>query len=154
MKKRNKTDELTIHHSLTFGGSAQSFREFHTKIRGFSDIGYHAVIHSNGLVENGRDIDLVGAHARGKNNRTVGVVLIGNFHKTKPTLEQLNSLAVFYCDCCRKYGSELKIGWHRKNLSYDRYTGERNDCPGPMLDRKYVSELLKDRLTKLGVCYA
>jgi N-acetyl-anhydromuramyl-L-alanine amidase AmpD len=49
--------------------------------RGFSQIGYHAVIRRNGQVEDGRPIELAGAHARGKNAHSIGICLVGGINK-------------------------------------------------------------------------
>lgn len=45
--------------------------------RGFLRIGYHKVIKRDGVVEDGRSIDEVGAHIEGYNSVSVGVVLVG-----------------------------------------------------------------------------
>lgn len=45
--------------------------------KGWSDIGYHAILRRNGQVENGRPIERAGAHARGYNAYSLGYVLIG-----------------------------------------------------------------------------
>lgn len=45
--------------------------------RGWNGIGYHAVIRRNGVVEQGRDLSRMGAHARGFNQRSIGIALVG-----------------------------------------------------------------------------
>lgn len=45
--------------------------------RGWSEIGYHAVIRRNGVIEQGRDISKIGAHAKGYNRKSIGVALVG-----------------------------------------------------------------------------
>ena len=47
------------------------------KARGFSDVGYHLIIRRDGSTEKGRPVDTVGAHARGHNTGSIGVVLVG-----------------------------------------------------------------------------
>lgn len=49
--------------------------------RGYFQIGYHAVIRRNGLVEAGRPIEMPGAHARGYNEISLGVCLVGGIEK-------------------------------------------------------------------------
>ena len=53
-------------------------REWHLD-RGFSDIGYHFVIHKNGFIEKGRPLHIVGAHCRRKNKTSVGVCYVGGW---------------------------------------------------------------------------
>ena len=45
--------------------------------RGFSDLGYHFVIGRNGDVVEGRPIEVVGAHVKGYNSKSIGISLIG-----------------------------------------------------------------------------
>lgn len=45
--------------------------------RGWSMIGYHFVVRRNGRIEIGRPIDMVGAHVKGNNKRTIGICWIG-----------------------------------------------------------------------------
>ena len=45
--------------------------------KAWSDIGYQAVIRRDGRVEDGRKIEKAGAHARGYNEHSIGICLIG-----------------------------------------------------------------------------
>lgn len=71
---------IVIHCS---GNSAKSklraadIRNFHMKERGFSDIGYHYVIPTDGTIELGRKCNIAGAHVRGYNQYSLGVCYIG-----------------------------------------------------------------------------
>jgi len=47
------------------------------KDRGWSQIGYHYVVRRNGEIERGRPEYLSGAHARGINKTSIGVVWVG-----------------------------------------------------------------------------
>lgn len=55
----------------------EEIRRWHVTERGWSDIGYHAVIHRNGDIAMGRPIENPGAHTRGFNKSTLGVALVG-----------------------------------------------------------------------------
>ena len=52
-------------------------RRWHVTERKWSDIGYHAVIHRDGHVANGRPVERSGAHTRGANKSTFGKALVG-----------------------------------------------------------------------------
>jgi N-acetylmuramoyl-L-alanine amidase len=52
-------------------------RRWHTQERGWSDIGYHYVIHRDGTIAQGRDVSRSGAHTRGKNKESIGIALTG-----------------------------------------------------------------------------
>ena len=45
--------------------------------RGWLKIGYHYVIKRDGTVETGRDLNEVGAHVQGLNDRSLGVCMVG-----------------------------------------------------------------------------
>jgi len=55
----------------------KEIRRWHTEERGWSDIGYHYVIHRDGDVAIGRSIHRTGAHTRGANKGSIGVALVG-----------------------------------------------------------------------------
>ena len=60
MIKRNKTDTVVIHCADTpedMDIGAEKIREWHTKERGWDDIGYHWVIRRDGTLDPGRPID-------------------------------------------------------------------------------------------------
>jgi N-acetylmuramoyl-L-alanine amidase len=45
--------------------------------RGFLGCGYQIIIRRDGTIEEGRQIDSVGAHARGFNHKSIGIALVG-----------------------------------------------------------------------------
>ena len=52
-------------------------RRWHTQERGWSDIGYHFIIHRNGQIKAGRPITRTGAHTKGRNKGSIGIALVG-----------------------------------------------------------------------------
>ena len=86
-KSRRVINEIIIHCTATPEGrecSVEDIRRWH-KARGFTDIGYHYVIHLDGRVENGRDVDIAGAHCTGHNTHSIGVVYVGGCAKDGKT---------------------------------------------------------------------
>lgn len=70
---------IVIHCSATpetMDIGAEEIRGWHLQ-RGWLDIGYHFVIKRDGTVEGGRDLKVPGAHARGFNNKSWGICLVG-----------------------------------------------------------------------------
>jgi N-acetylmuramoyl-L-alanine amidase len=55
----------------------KEIRRWHTQERGWSDIGYHFVVHRNGQIAGGRPITRTGAHTRGRNKGSIGIALVG-----------------------------------------------------------------------------
>lgn len=71
--------EIIFHCTATPEGrdyDVPTIRGWH-KARGFSDIGYHYVVHLDGLVEMGRPEAQVGAHVINHNAGTLGVAYVG-----------------------------------------------------------------------------
>ena len=50
---------------------------WHVQERGWSDCGYHAIVHRDGSIGFARPIERSGAHCRGKNKSSIGVSLVG-----------------------------------------------------------------------------
>ena len=63
-----KISEIIVHCSATRPGqgfTADDIRRWHVSERGFSDIGYHFVVETDGTVSVGRSLDLAGRTAGG-----------------------------------------------------------------------------------------
>lgn len=73
-------DEIIIHCTATPPAQdldADQIRTMHREENGWSDIGYHVVIRRDGTAENGRPISRPGAHVRGRNQKSIGIALVG-----------------------------------------------------------------------------
>jgi len=69
---------IVIHHSASsLSTTLEDIKKWHLE-RGFSDIGYHYVIESNGLIRYGRPLPLRGAHTKGANFNSIGICLVGD----------------------------------------------------------------------------
>ena len=107
--------KLVVHHTDTVNNdpnpasTVRAVYAFHTKGRGWSDIGYNFLVdaqgrvyegrwarnYATGEVHNGEDSTgrgVIGAHAEGANTGSVGVALLGNFTSTVPTNAAINGL--------------------------------------------------------------
>jgi len=83
-----QVDLIVIHHTATRSGTVtwEQIREYHTKVKGWKDIGYHYGVVKNrktGLYEvvEGRSVEEIGAHAKGFNENSIGIAFEGNFEK-------------------------------------------------------------------------
>ena len=61
----------------TTSAKVSEVKKWHTRDRGWSDIGYHFLIDRDGTVAKGRPIERDGAHVSGHNKGTIGVSLFG-----------------------------------------------------------------------------
>ncbi len=86
--------KLIVHCSATPNyreTTVKEIREWHLA-RGWSDIGYHYVIHRNGVISAGRPVYKIGAHCRGHNADSIGVCMIGDDAFTDAQYDSLKSL--------------------------------------------------------------
>ena len=93
-------NKIIIHCSATREGQAFSvdtIRGWHLA-RGWSDVGYHYVVHLDGSISYGRDVGKRGAHTKGFNTGSIGVCYVGGVEadgktpKDTRTPEQKESL--------------------------------------------------------------
>lgn len=84
-KSKRKITDIIVHCTATKEGveyTVEQIRNMH-KANGWSDIGYHYIVHLDGRIDNGRDVDISGAHVSGYNSHSIGVVYIGGL-ENKP----------------------------------------------------------------------
>lgn len=131
-KSKRTITELIVHCSATPEGvdyTVDDIRKWHRQ-QGWSDIGYHYVVYRNGLIVDGRDVDLIGAHCLkgGHNTHSIGICYVGgvdkdDVKKSKDTRthEQRAALKAILIDLKRLYPN-ARIYGHR---DFDK----GKDCP-------------------------
>tara|TARA_R110000822_G_scaffold130552_6_gene267144 strand:- start:467 stop:889 length:423 start_codon:yes stop_codon:yes gene_type:complete len=139
MRKINK---IIIHCTATPEGRDVSLEEvtnWHTKERGWSDIGYHFLILLDGTIEEGRPLERTGAHTRGQNWDSIGIAYVGGMSKDMKqskdtrTAEQKDSLVDLLCQLKDSYSGVI---YGHKNFS-------SKDCPS--FDAKLEYENISNR---------
>lgn len=155
-----KIDEIVVHCSATRPGWLEALPladkvaeidRWH-KDRGFDSIGYHWIIDRDGVVLPGRAEEVAGAHAKGRNARTIGVCLIGGFGASANdqfadhfTPAQDAALRELIGQIKGRHGSNLKVSGHN---DYDA-----RGCPGfrvaRWLDGRGERKLIESR-TMIG----
>lgn len=125
-KSRRRIDWIAIHCTASREGQEMTVEQIRADHRrqGWADIGYHYVIDLNGVVHLGRDVDLVGAHVKGYNANSIGIVYVGGLEnkpntnysnlkaKDTRTEKQRNALLTLLMDL-RKLYPYAKIQGHR-----------------------------------------
>lgn len=122
---------LVVHHSATSPDlDIEDIHRMHLN-EGFTCVGYHVFIKSDGTIQYGRPMDSQGAHAYSSNHNSLGVCLAGYFHKDKvnagqwsdkPTDAQLSSLVEVLVNWKKKIPQAVKIVGHRELCA--------TSCPG------------------------
>jgi len=99
---------------------------------GYADIGYHFVIDYDGRVWEGRSLAYAGAHVASQNDDNIGILVLGNYNRQKPSALSLKSL--------RTLTEALR---QRYSIRPERLFGHRelgaSDCPGKNLFDQVVS---------------
>lgn len=120
-KKRTSTDYLVVHCAATRPSQdigAADIDRWHRAL-GWQCIGYHFVIRRDGTVEEGRAVDVIGAHVEGHNSNSVGICMAGgvsekdvNVPENNFTEAQFESLKSLLLELRDKY-PKARIQGHR-----------------------------------------
>lgn len=113
-------DEIIIHCTATPAGrdvSASDIDKWHRQ-RGFDCIGYHYVVRLDGSLQVGRPLDKVGAHCKGHNAHSIGIVYVGGIDENGQyadtrTAEQRGTMAVLISFLVRSFSTIKTISGHR-----------------------------------------
>jgi N-acetyl-anhydromuramyl-L-alanine amidase AmpD len=134
---RKDWNYIVIHHSDTEKGSAASFRQYHVQQRHWNDLGYHFVIGNgngarDGLVEVGGrwTRQEIGAHAGVLkfNEEGIGICLVGDFNRARPTNAQMQGLAKLTAYLMRTYNIPAS-----RVIGHNTAKNGATDCPGKYL---------------------
>jgi N-acetylmuramoyl-L-alanine amidase len=103
-------------------------RAWHTRDRGWKDVGYHFLIDRDGRVGDGRPLDQVGAHVAGRNTGTIGIALFGGHGSASTdrfedhfTVAQDEALRSLIAELQRRFGPVPVTG-------HNQYAAKA--CPG------------------------
>jgi len=105
LENRFRTNAVVLHHIGNTNADVPStvVHRWHLN-NGWSGIGYHFLIRKDGSIEQGRPMNMVGAHCYGENRHTVGINVVGDFTWAEPEPEQLDSAARLVAALCTYYG--------------------------------------------------
>lgn len=113
-------NEIIIHCTATEDGNDYSVTDIDRwhKQKGYAEIGYHYIIHPDGMIDAGRAVTKPGAHCKGHNRNTIGVAYIGGLKDGKPadtmTIFQHIALTNLLQTLCLTYPSIKTISGHNK----------------------------------------
>jgi hypothetical protein len=151
---------LIIHCSVSSFGDVALIRQWHLA-RGWKNIGYHKVILNgkraahdlyspalDGLIEQGRADDAVGAHCPGYNTRSLAICVINDPAGPPITQKQWESLGSACSRLCRRHGIPAeKILGHRETPSGKK---QGKTCPGKWIVMDALRALVKADLARDG----
>lgn len=108
----NKVVLVILHHTASEGQTVEQIHQGHKKL-GWAGIGYHYYVRKDGHVYVGRPNDYVGSHCKGNNSCSIGIALEGDFRKTKPTKEQIESVKEIIKSVRAKYPKIKRVLNHK-----------------------------------------
>lgn len=121
--------KIILHCSATPEGqpfTVDDIRSWHVNDNGWSDIGYHYVVHLDGSVHTGRPEAKTGSHCAGHNGDSIGICYVGGLtaegKKPKDTRTPAQKEAL------RKLVDSLKTRYPGATLHGHREFA-RKDCP-------------------------
>lgn len=133
---------ITIHHEGTnpFYATSHTYvaRELHTvlsshRARRYGDIAYHLAVDYIGRVWEARSLSYEGAHVMSNNEGNIGVLLLGNFERQRPSTSQLAAMNDLIVVLRRTCGIRSSRVYGHRDLS-------PSACPGRQL-YPYVAQL-------------
>jgi hypothetical protein len=80
---------IIIHHSATGETSAERINQYHIDTNGWPRMGYHFLVHQDGIIEYCNDIARITYGAAGANTFAIHICLVGNYESDDPQPEQL-----------------------------------------------------------------
>lgn len=83
---------ITVHHSATSSGNAQSFANYHVNYNNWPGIGYHFVILRDGTIQWTNSLTTTSYHTGGRNTGNIGICLVGSGQFTDVQMERLITL--------------------------------------------------------------
>ncbi|MDC0760638.1 N-acetylmuramoyl-L-alanine amidase [Brevibacillus sp. AG] len=91
--RRKLTDirSAALHHSATLSGSPEAFARYHVGTNGWPGIAYHFVVQKDGTIYWCNDPEVISYHVGNSNRHALGICLVGDFRKQKPTPSQIEA---------------------------------------------------------------
>lgn len=139
-----KPEYVIVHHSATNPDVAVSDIKNAHLDRGFDDIGYHYLVLSDGTIEKGRPEGIPGAHARGLNQRSIGICCLGNFEYAPVGNEQFEALIVLVRELILRHEIPVEHVIGHCDAVQISPEATRTRCPGERLYERL--EVLRSRV--------
>jgi len=130
-------DTIILHCSATTADpkiDVDTIRRWHVKGRGWSDIGYHFVILTDGRIQRGRPLNRNGAHTKGY-NQNIGVCYVGGVSTDGKPKDTMTALQVDSFERLVKW-LRLITGKRYHIKGHNDYTNLKA-CPSFKVDVKF-----------------
>ncbi|MEM1424813.1 MAG: peptidoglycan recognition family protein, partial [Planctomycetota bacterium] len=141
MDRMTPIRRVTLHHDGMTTFTSTSSAAAQTRIeairaahrgRGWGDIGYHYVVDPAGRIWQGRPLEWQGSHVGAQNQGNVGICVLGNYERQRPTIAQLDMIESFTAQLMRTHGVSLREVYTHRELA-------STACPGRFLQPRLVA---------------
>lgn len=137
-RRESVIDFAFLHHTPNHNDYAESqsddhvrdIQNYHMDNNEWDDIGYHFLVDKYGNIYEGREVNVIGAHAGGHNTRSIGIAYLGDGDHI--TEEAKRGIAELYNYLEERLGKHL----HRKSHRDVRSTY----CPGDTADHWWKTD--------------
>jgi len=143
-----KVKKVIIHHTATtknLNNPKQAIRDiyyYHSVTRGWGDIGYNYLIDKEGKVYEGRygGNGVIGAHAGGSNNGSIGIAVLGNFEEESVSNKAVTALGKLIAEKTKVHGIDPEGKSRFRGEMSKNVIGHKDvaatQCPGEDLYEK------------------
>jgi len=139
---------IIVHHSATPDQKTfdwEAIRRYHTRERGWTDIGYHFGVEAVGddghlTVLFGRWPNEEGAHTLGRNRDSLGLCVVGNFDAVSPTVGQYEAAGRLCAWLCWIYGMNPREDIQPHSMYAPK------TCPGRLFDMSRLRDIASERM--------
>lgn len=132
-----------VHTAAASKATPEGIHRYHTKHKGWSDVGYHFLISKDGTTTVGRPIQRMGAGVKGDNRSSVHVCMLGHGDKEEWTEEQWTAFLDFAHDIWAVY----EVSYH-EFLGHEECTKRavKKTCPGKLVDMQDARRRVHHRI--------
>ncbi|MEO1128746.1 MAG: peptidoglycan recognition family protein [Planctomycetota bacterium] len=140
MDRMRPVRRITLHHdgmnvftSTNRADAAERIENIRNAHRSqnWGDIGYHYVVDPGGRIWQGRPLTWQGAHVGGQNEHNLGICVLGNYDRQRPTSVQINAIERFVAQEMSRYRVDVSQVYTHQELA-------ATACPGRNLQARLV----------------
>ncbi|MCL5074211.1 MAG: peptidoglycan recognition protein family protein [Chloroflexi bacterium] len=119
--------QIVIHHSaVDHDNTALEIADYHTRVLGWPGIGYHFLVHQDGVQEYVGDVLTIRYNVARRNQNIIGICLPGNFMAKPPGRVQLEAARDLIANLQYALGWFVPVAGHRDTTA----PGFETSCPG------------------------
>ena len=145
----NQPQMIILHHSAGYDHPVipnwEGIREYHKKVRGWRDIGYHygiELVDHRAVIRYGRKPYEVGAHAPGSNAKSLGICILGDFSEHTPDLRLILRLLELLKSLIKAFNIDRNAIYGHYEVMRPGYT----ECPGKMFPLEKIKNWVTDNV--------